>query len=416
MRRVLYVHQDGLFSGSAISLSNLIRGLDRSRFEPHVLLAREGPARQMFARLAASVQVIPGHGFWTSPAPSPCDPNYYKNANGLRRNHAMEAGIARLQPDIVHINDKAMLCAGRAAASLGIPVVWHLRSAYAGGRSRLQQKVSFEIISRAANAAISISEDEVEGFDRRLPVRVIYNTIDLAEADAAIAQRRETRGELGLADDEIGIGMVGLLNETKGAWDFIRAAGYTVKARPDLKFRFFVIAPIPGREALNWGWRGRLGLIDKTHPEDRAWQLARTAGILDRLCLTGHRANVLPTLAALDVVSVCYRLWAVGRPAFEGMAVGRPVIANAGHSGRSGIVRHGETGLVVPRACPNALGDAFVTLAADGSLRARLGANAHRHARAHFDLQINTRKVEALYEEVVTARWASGSPSAVVRA
>lgn len=401
MKRILYVHQDGLISGSAISLSNLIRALDRRQYEPHVLLAREGPARQLFAPMVSSVEVVSGDGFWTSPSPAAYDPNYYKNITGLRRNRAMERYMEHLRPDLVHVNDKAILCAGRAAARIGLPVVWHLRSAYAGGKSWLQEKVSFSIISNTATCGISISEDEVEGFDRRMPVRVIYNTIDIAEADAAIARRAETRRELGLAENEIGIGMVGLLNETKGAWDFIRAAGRAVQARPDLNLRFFIIAPIPGREALNWGWRGRFGLIDKTHPEDRAKHLAREVGIADKLHLTGHRSNVMQVLAGLDIASVCYRLWAVGRPAVEGMAVGCPVIANAGHSGRSGIVRHGETGLVVPRASPEALGGAFLSLAENPALRSRIGAAAHAHAREHFDFQRNAQKIVALYDELL---------------
>lgn len=402
MKRILYVHQDGERSGSAISLANLLRGLDRGSFESHVLLAREGPARALFSPLAASVSVVPGAGFWTSPSPSPFDPNYYKNFSGLRRNRAIEDFMRRLGPDLVHVNDKAILCGGRAAARLGLPVIWHLRSAYAGGKSRLQEKISFETISRTATCGIAISEDEVEGFDQRMPVRVIFNTIDLGEADVAIARRAQTRRELGLSDDETAVGMVGLLNETKGAWDFIRAAGHVVRHRPDLKLRFFITAPIPGREPLNWGWRGRLGLIDRTHPEDRAWQIAREAGIADRLVLTGHRPNIMAVLAGLDVVSVCYRLWAVGRPAFEGMAVGRAVVANEGHSGRSRVVRHGETGLVVPRANPEALSEALLSLVSDVALRERLGRAARTYAREHFDLQRNIRQVEAVYREALS--------------
>ena len=396
-------------TGSAISLSNLLRALDRGRFEPHLVLAREGPARAFFAPFVRSVEVVPADGFWTQPSPAFYDPNYFKNLPGLRRNRRMEDYMRRLQPDLVHVNDKAILCAGRAAARLGLPVVWHLRSAYAGGKSCLQRTVSAALISRSTNVAISISEDEVEEFDRRLPVEVIYNTVSIADADEAIRRRADMRAELGLAADEIAIGMVGLLNEIKGAWDFIRAAGIVAKARPTHKLRFVVVAPIPAREPLNWGWRGRLGLIDMTHPEDRAHQIAREAGVESRLLFTGRRADVMSVLAAVDIASVCYRMWAVGRPAFESMAVGRPVIVNQGHSGRSGVVRDGQTGFVVPRGSPSALAAAMIKLIDDPALRERLGDGGFRYARENFDAQRNARKIEAIYDRLLHAPASSRS-------
>jgi len=401
MTTVLYVHQDGVLSGSAISLASLLRSLDRSRFQPRVLMGREGPAESLFASCGVRVDVLPMDGFWTSPSLPFYHPGYYRNFKALRRPPRLDAYVRDTAPDLIHINDKAMLSAGMAAKRAGVPVVWHLRSAYAGGRSRLLPAVSRAVISRVASHAIAISEDEVEGFNWRIPVDVIYNSVDFGHVDAARARRGVTRAELGLGDDEIAVGMVGLLNETKGAWDFLEAAGSAQAARPDLKLRFVIVAPIPGREPLNWGPRGKLGLIDKTHPEDRAWQLARKAGIDGRLLLTGHVEDVLPVLAGMDIVSVVYRLWAVGRPAFEGMAVGNPVIVNAGHSGQSGVVRHAETGLVVPRGDPRALSEAIISLAGDQALARRLGEAGMAHARRNFDACANARRVEDIYERVL---------------
>lgn len=401
MIKILYAHQDGCTSGSAISLSLLLKALDRSRFQPRVLLAREGAARNLFETLDVPVEVVPAHGFWTSPSLPFYHPDYYRNFKALTPNRPMEDYLRRQNPDLVHINDKALLPVGMAANRLGLPVVWHLRSAYAGGRSRLLNSISRSIISRIARHAIAISEDEVEGFDRRIPVDVVYNTVDFGEADEAVAQRAATRRQLGLGEHEIAVSMVGYLTETKGAWDFIRAAGMVLRARPDLRIRFVMVAPIPGREPLNWGWRGRLGLVDKTHPEDRVWHLAREVGIEGHLLLTGGRTDVMKVLAAMEIVSVCYRLWAVGRPAFEGMAAGRPVIVNEGHSGRSGVVRDRETGFVVPRANPEALADAIIKLATDPSLRRRMGQSGFMHARQKFDANRNARKIEAIYGRVL---------------
>lgn len=399
-RTVLYVHQEGSLSGSAISLANLLRGLDHQKIRARVLLGRDGPARSLFEASGAKVTVVPLHGFWTSPGVPMYHPDFYRNFRTFVPNPALTQFLRQLAPDLVHVNDKSMLGAGWAARRLGMPVVWHLRSAYAGCRSRMLAWVSRAVIARSATHAISISEDEVEGFDKAIPVSIINNSVDLVDADAAVARREAMRAELKLEDDEVAIGMIGLLTATKGAWDFIRAAGIARRTHPGAKLRFFMIAPIPGRTPLNWGWRGRLGLVDKTHPEDRARQLARDAGIEDSLVITGHRSDVLSVLAGMDVVSACYRLWAVGRPAFEGMAVGRPVIVNQGHSGRNSIVQDGVNGLVVPRGNAEALAAAIGRLATDAPLRARLGAAGYAHARKRCDPRRNAARIEAIYDHI----------------
>lgn len=401
VRTVVYVHQDGILSGSAISLSNLIRALDRTKFEPHVVIGREGQARDLFAPIAETVRMVPVEYFGTQPSPPIWTPEYFRNFKALRSNPAMVRYLRELSPDLVHVNDKAALSAGRAAAKVGIPVVWHLRSAYAGGNSRMQNAMSRMIIQRNAGSVIAISEDELEGFDHQVPAHIIYNTVDLNEASRAASNAGAMRRALGIGEDEVAIGMVGLLNDQKGAWDFIRAAGEVKRRRPARRFRFVMIAPIPGEEPVNWGWRGRLGLMDKTHPMDRVRQLAREAEVTDELLLTGRRDDVMGVVAAMDIASVCYNMMAVGRPAFESMAVGRPVVVNAGHSGLSRIVRDGETGLIVPRADPVALAEAFVRLADDSDLRVRLGAQGYQHAREHFDAAINARRVEAIYEDLL---------------
>lgn len=61
--------------------------------------------------------------------------------------------------------------------------------------------------------------------------------------------------------------------------------------------------------------------------------------------------------------------------------VGLPVVASQG-SGE--LLRHGETGLVVPDGDPRAFGDAVVALLRDADLRRRLGGAARKEAREHF--------------------------------
>jgi glycosyltransferase involved in cell wall biosynthesis len=76
----------------------------------------------------------------------------------------------------------------------------------------------------------------------------------------------------------------------------------------------------------------------------------------------------------------------------EAMATGRPVVSCA-VSGIPELVRDGETGLIVPPDDPGALADALARLAADASLRARLGATARALVERQHDQRANARRM-----------------------
>lgn len=399
--RILYIHQDGLLSGSAISLRNLLLALDRSRFQPRVLLAQDGPVRRLYEELGIEVDVVPACALWTFPGAHWYQRGYYHGWKALLPNKQLEDYLRRIRPDLVHINDKAMLTAGLAARRVGLPVVWHLRSSYNVTYSRAQANVSRLLIRRIASRLIAISEDEVDGFEDLDKLQIIYNSVDFAAAVEAGTKRAAIRRELGLSDDEIAVGMVGTLSAMKGAWDFISAAGLVRRREPTRKFRFIIVAAIPDREPRQLGLWERLRPAQALHPEDQAWHLAREAGIAGQLILTGYRQDVLAVMSAMEMVVVCTRLGVIGRPPFEAMAIGRPVIVTAGHSGRTGVVRDNETALVVPPADVEALSKAIIKLSCDPKLRQQMGESGAEYARMHFAPHKNIQAVQHVYEELL---------------
>lgn len=70
----------------------------------------------------------------------------------------------------------------------------------------------------------------------------------------------------------------------------------------------------------------------------------------------------------------------------EAMAHGLPLVVTDVGGAREQVV-HGETGLVTPRADPEALAEAMVALASDGALRARLGAASRARCEALFSME-----------------------------
>jgi glycosyltransferase involved in cell wall biosynthesis len=379
---ILYVHQDGLITGSAISLRNLIAGLDRRRIAPRVLLAREGPARTLFESLEVPVDAIPIRGMWTAPGQPFPTPDHLRNWLALLPNREVFRFMAHHRPRLVHMNDKTPLPAGRAARALDIPVVWHLRSTYARSRSPLQARVSRAQIRRLATHLIAISEDECDGFDDLSNLSIVYNSLDFAQVDAAAAKRGALRAEFGFAPEAIVVGTSSTaVNERRGSWDVIRMAGL-LRQRLGESVRLLVV--------------GRLGV-----EAERTRAVAAECGVESQVVFTDFRDDALACLAAMDVVVSASRLGVLGRTPFEAMALARPLVVAQGQSGRSRVVVDGETALVVPPADPSALARAVEELLARPDRGQSLGARGREYARANFDSTTNAGRVMGIYDDVL---------------
>jgi glycosyltransferase involved in cell wall biosynthesis len=87
----------------------------------------------------------------------------------------------------------------------------------------------------------------------------------------------------------------------------------------------------------------------------------------------------------------------------EAMASGRPVVSCA-VSGIPELVRHGETGVLVPPDDPQALAEAVLALAHDPEARRRLAAAGRTLVENQHEQRQNARRVVALIEESARAR------------
>src|SRR5687768_14724115 len=67
--RITYIHQDGLITGSAISLINLLSGFTKGQVEATIIMAKDGPVRELFEKAGAKVIIHFFYTYWTFPGP-----------------------------------------------------------------------------------------------------------------------------------------------------------------------------------------------------------------------------------------------------------------------------------------------------------------------------------------------------------
>lgn len=305
--------------------------------------------------------------------------------------------LARTRPDLVHTHlAYADLLGGLAARSLGIPAVstLHVMEWEGGRRESVKGRLFAWARRRCAARVIAVSETARRayletGWDAPEHVETVHNGIAReAEAGAGPA----VRAELGIGADEVVAATISVLRAGKGHDAAIAAVGALRARHPRL--RLLIVGTGPARPEIE--------------------RLAAPLGAA--AVLTGHRADVMRVLDAVDVVVHPSRVDAFPTALLEAMAAGVPVVATA-VGGIPEIVEPGRTGILVD-APPDveALTRALEGLVADPALRRRLGEAGRERRGREFTAEHWARRTRAVYEAALGRRGAAASvpPGAVL--
>jgi glycosyltransferase involved in cell wall biosynthesis len=398
---VLYVHHRPELGGAAGALARLIEGLDRDRFRPHVYTP-PGPAARQFAEVGATVHAGPAAAFthvWSAT---------YRGVRWMllsREAARLPGHLFRLRSllledcfGLVHLNDSPLLPAADLARRHGLPIVWHLRSALPNGGLDRRSRAIQHRIAAAAAASIAINEDVAAAFQDVGP-EVVFDPVDLDRfrpADAAAARAR-----LGIADARPVVGFLGYLYPAKGFRQLIRAAGRLRTARIDATFLVAGGGVLPSAYFRRPQGRA-LELAGAYHDyEGEARRLAADLGVAHRIRFLPFTPDPADVYRASDVVAIPSQGPELGLPALEAAACGVPVVATGSRT-CAGVVVPDETGLLARDGSPEALADALAELIVDPARRRALGDAARGHAERHFSAETSARKVESIYERVLS--------------
>lgn len=211
--------------------------------------------------------------------------------------------------------------------------------------------------------------------------------IDLFRPDARAGN--EMRHELGIAENQVLIGLIARYHPMKDHAGFLKAAAQVARAYPSARFLLAGKGISTEQHALRQ-------LMDK--PELR-----------DRVILLSERTDTPRVTAALDIACSA-SAWGEGfsNSIGEAMACGLPcVVTDIGDSGY--LV--GTTGACVPAGDPAKLAEALAELVRAGhEHRRKLGQAARERIEREFSLPVIVQHYEELYQAVLANKgWAAGS-------
>ena len=202
----------------------------------------------------------------------------------------------------------------------------------------------------------------------------------------------DLRAELGIAPDVPVVGTLAVLRAQKAIDVLIDAFALLAERIPEAQL---VIA--------GYG------------PMLETWQShAAERGLDGRVHWLGMRTDQAVVIAGFDVATMSSDFEGTPLFAFECMAAGTPMVATD-VGGLRDIFDDSSSGLLVPPRDPAAMADALESLLRDPERRSDMAATA-RVRLADFTIERAVERVEALYDELLTAKGHAGVARAVVAA
>ena len=336
------------------------------------ILTRRLPGTKPFERLD-------GIPVYRLPVPGP------KPLASLTFTLAALALIKRLDPDLIHAHEliSPATTAVFAKKLFGKPIVATPHRSGAIGdvlrlKSRLLGKARLRLLCREVNAFCVISK-EIDGelaaegvpAQKRVP---IPNGVDVGLfVPLASSKRAALRSRLKLPKEAQLVIFVGRLAPEKqvdhlvGIWDSLR------RTLPQA-----------------------ILLILGSGPEED--KLEKMAG--NGIRFLGEQLDVIPYLQASDLFVLPSKAEGLPGALLEALACGLPAIASS-VGGSPEVIRHMETGWLVPPSKPIALREAIVTLLTDEKLRHKLRRQGRIHVVKNFSLVKMADRLCDLYSRVI---------------
>jgi glycosyltransferase involved in cell wall biosynthesis len=300
--------------------------------------------------------------------------------------------IRSQRPDIVQTwLYHADLLGGLAARAAGNRnVIWGIRTTDVdGGCARATAVVRRACASLSRwipHTIVCVAEAALRshrqvGYDAGRMV-VVGNGFDLAALTVQLSQRIQLRMQCGLDAEHVVLGTLGRFNLDKDHANFVKAAGQLAQQHAHLRFLMVGMG------------------LDGANEELRGWIAA--TGHPDRFILLGERRDVAVCLSAMDIFCLSSRTEAFPNVLGEAMAMGLPcVTTDVGDA----AVLVADTGVVVPRANPDALAHGVGELIARGpGYYRQLGQQARERIHTVFTMDCMRKRFEVIYDSVMNGR------------
>ena len=367
---VLYAITDLRRDGAQRQLLELVKGLDKDRFQPIVLILRPGDSMELEFKETPGVRVV------SLERKGKYDFIYPIRIFQLLRQMKVDVIQPFLTPATFYSLLPAILC--RTPVKITTERLAQRKERlghrlYLKAEDFLTHFVDWTVPNSEAGRSYLIKR----GINPER-IQVIYNGLNLSRLNCDKENVTLVRQKLGVPPKGKVIGMLARLFPQKDHVTFLRAAAIISQSMPDA--RFALVGDGPLRNDLE--------------------NLCKKLGLATKTTFFGEQHNVGTYLSAFDVAVLLSETEGCSNSLLEAMALGKPVVATDVGGNRE-LVRHGETGFLTPFGDAEAVAEAVIALCNDPETAEAIGERAKRLVVTQFSVENMVQQYQTLYEETI---------------
>lgn len=391
--KILYIDNAISYGGAIISISHLIRHLDKERFVPILISEIDKIALNHIISSGCNIYRIAhpvNYVHWMKITGRAA---LIKN-NFLRKTFLYTCSFIRTflnsfyflhllgvflkeKPDLIHINNGMEI---EEANIIGL--VFNTKTIV---HQRGDSKISLfrKILLKKVDLFIAVSNHTKNNMiSWGIPagkIGVMYDPVVWKEPNTVKLKKKYK-----INDDDKCIGIFGRIVRWKGQKIFIEAAISILRKHHNV--RAFIV--------------GDHADSDKDYYNDIR-NIVNGSGVGDRFYFTGYVPNVWDFYSLMDiVVHASVEPEPFGMVINEAMMYGATVIAS-NEGGPLDIIQNGVDGLLIKPRDPKLLADTIEMLLNDDKKRKEMSEKAKLKVKTNFDIKTYTTKIEKLYDELL---------------
>lgn len=368
MKNILFVHSSSELYGSDRSLLNIVKNIDKSKYNIYIVLPCIGPLVDEMKKIkGVEVKIFEVAVLRRKNLSVKGIFQYIKDY--IKSIKYLKNIIKQYNIDIVDTNTAVVFPGAIAAKKTNIKSVWHIREIISNKYenriiSFIMNKYADIIVanSKATGNALKVNQDKI---------RVVYN---------AVEEKEDIKYNV---HDQLVVGMAGRINRWKGQKLFVDAAKLVHEKIPNVIFKIAGDVYI-GEEEIKKE-------LEEYISEKKLDKVVK---------LLGQVNNMSEFYADIDIfVLPSIQPEPFGLVVIEAMEYGLPVIAT-NHGGPVEIITEGEEGYLVDYKDANQMANRIIELVSDPDKRRYMGENARNKKRKEFSVNTMVERIEKIFKEV----------------
>lgn len=402
-KKIVYVeaNEDGTIGGSHYCLLEIVKKIDRYKYEPVICFYQDNDLVPEFKKYADVFFITNPRGhvfknafprlysvFRLTPVTEKLFSLIQKIYNLFRFEMLFYIKVILFvfnhKISVIHLNNAPILTQWLIASKiLRVPCVAHVRGNM--NLEGLQRKLipKYDRIISISDAVTRYAANH--GIDTT-KFTTIHDGIDVVVVKSLQTRTPDSiRDELNINKRSTIIGVVGNIKDWKGQHVLVEAVDKLKEEFPEL------ICLI-------------IGAVSELRKDQEYYEyikeLIETRQLKEKVFFTGYRNDVPDMISSLDIlIHTSTEPEPLGRVVLEGMLLGKPVIATA-HGGPVEIIENNISGVLVKPSDAGELAERIREILNNQEFRDSLCKNAVKRVDEKFSIMSNVKQIEAQYEDL----------------